>query len=441
MRSVLQVEHLVFLSLVYFFLILGYIFSLGFYSFSSLWISLGVFSLLLSFWFFGLPRDFQIDLEGFKKILSVILVLSIALALFSPKGLYETDNWLKNTQFYLFLIGFFASLTFFLNLGSAVLKNLRFVLLIIIAFLSKIFIIINSPMPKIDVFDILQKGSLGVIHGQNPYAMVFDKIYVDRIPDYFTYLPVSFLLTIPTRIIFGDVRYTFIIAELIFCGVIFFLGKKEARISNILKLLILIFLFHPLGTFVIEESWLDPLTLSLIALFGFLYLSVRNSFWAFLILALAFGVKQNMLLIVPFILKLRRLKFRNLILGFFPVLLIIGIFFFLSPADFIADTIKEPLLRQPRFNGLTLFSFFHSINLKIELIQITLFLPFLFLGLFLVRPLNNLTSFFLAFTIWFLSSLIFFREAFLNHYYFVTSLLILTISFGVYEMSALKKSR
>jgi len=98
MRAPLQIRHFAFLAIVYFFLLLGYIFTLGFYSFSSIWILLGVFGLLIVFYFLGLPKEFESNLDGLEKILSFLIIFSIALALYLPKALYETENLLKKTQ-------------------------------------------------------------------------------------------------------------------------------------------------------------------------------------------------------------------------------------------------------------------------------------------------------------------------------------------------------
>jgi hypothetical protein len=72
---------------------------------------------------------------------------------------------------------------------------------------SYLLVVRGSARPLIDVWAILQGASLGVVHGQNPYDMVFANVPPGQVDNCFNYLPATFLVGVPTRLLFGDVRY------------------------------------------------------------------------------------------------------------------------------------------------------------------------------------------------------------------------------------------
>ena len=65
----------------------------------------------------------------------------------------------------------------------------------------------GSGRPLIDVWPILQGASLGVVHGRNPYEMTFAGVPPGQVDDCFNYLPGTFLMPLPGRLLLGDVRY------------------------------------------------------------------------------------------------------------------------------------------------------------------------------------------------------------------------------------------
>jgi hypothetical protein len=65
----------------------------------------------------------------------------------------------------------------------------------------------GSTRPLIDVWAILQGASLGVLHGQNPYDMIFPNVPRGQVNDAFNYLPATFLVPVPSRLLLGDARY------------------------------------------------------------------------------------------------------------------------------------------------------------------------------------------------------------------------------------------
>ncbi|OGE12189.1 hypothetical protein A3G14_01325 [Candidatus Curtissbacteria bacterium RIFCSPLOWO2_12_FULL_38_9] len=419
-----------FILISYTFLTIGYAFSIGLYDFSSFWIITMVFAVLLVALFIKLPTVF-IDKDDniFIKFSSFLIILSIAITFYLPKEFYELNTILKPLQFYIFLVAFIISLSFLIDINYR-LKKFRFFTLLSVPVISQILIIINTPYPKIDVFDILQNASSAVVQGINPYTITFNQIYENITPDYFTYMPFSFLMNIPARTLLGDVRFTSVVSLLITSFIIYKIGEKQNMKEDSYQNTVLLFMYHPLATLIVGEAWLDPILVALFSLFGYLFLTYKNKYWAYFTLALAFGVKQNMFLILPFLIKLKPFNFQKLILAYIPVIAVILFLLFLSPKDFIADTVKEPILRKTRFDALTFHSFIHNIYPSVQIPKGFFLLPIIFLPILLFKQGKKISSFYLTFAIWFLCSLILFREAFLNQYYFVSSLLILSLSFG-----------
>src|SRR3989344_4107659 len=253
-----------FILISYTFLTIGYAFSIGLNDFSSFWIITMVFAVLLVALFIKLPTVF-ID---------------------------KDDNiFIKFSSFLIILF------------------------------------IINTPYPKIDVFDILQNASSAVVQGINPYTITFNQIYENITPDYFTYMPFSFLMNIPARTLLGDVRFTSVVSLLITSFIIYKIGEKQNMKEDSYQNTVLLFMYHPLATLIVGEAWLDPILVALFSLFGYLFLTYKNKYWAYFTLALAFGVKQNMFLILPFLIKLKPFNFQKLILAYIPVIYFIFLVF------------------------------------------------------------------------------------------------------------------
>jgi hypothetical protein len=72
---------------------------------------------------------------------------------------------------------------------------------------SYLLVVRGSTRPLIDVWAILQGASLGVVHGRNPYDMIFANVPRGQVNDVFNYLPATFLLPVPSRLLLGEVRY------------------------------------------------------------------------------------------------------------------------------------------------------------------------------------------------------------------------------------------
>lgn len=90
-----------------------------------------------------------------------------------------------------------------------------------------LLVIRGSARPLIDVWAILQGAALGVVHGQNPYDLVYAGVPAGQVNDCFNYLPATFLVPVPSRLLFGEVRYAE--AAVLFAGVAALVGWTLRR--------------------------------------------------------------------------------------------------------------------------------------------------------------------------------------------------------------------
>ena len=68
-------------------------------------------------------------------------------------------------------------------------------------------LVVAGAKPVIDVWPILQGAARGLVDGRNPYDMVFAGVPAGQVNDCFNYLPGTFLVPLPGRLLLGDVRY------------------------------------------------------------------------------------------------------------------------------------------------------------------------------------------------------------------------------------------
>lgn len=423
------------IAICYLMLISGYIFSQGFLDYTSLIITCISLIALLTYKAKRVNFSTNKNYNTLNLVLSFILIFSTSLSIYFPKSLYERQNFLRDFQFDIYLLAFFASLFILVKMGKE-LKGVLIAILFFVPILSQTLVIINSPNPKIDVYDILQTSSLEITKLKNPYQLTFGEnyLYPGKPSPYYSYFPLSFIFLIPSRVFFGDVRFTLVFANIIVAAIMYLLLKKT-NFKNTSILVPLIYLYNPLGTLIVEQSWLEPLLICMFALFGYFLIHKKKQLIAFLVASLIVGIKQDMMFLVPFIIRFRKIHFKKIILSFLPVVLIISIFFFLSPKDFLNDTFIEPITRESRLNSLSIPTLLTELTrIDFKLIRI---IPIILLLFLLKKPFIRLSELLTSFIIFFLSYLLFSTNSFLNAYYLASSLLLLNIVLLLHEKPAI----
>lgn len=420
----------VLLLLIYFLVTFGYTFSLGFYYLSG-FILLVLAFLLLAFFYFS-PRLFEnFKVENPQPIFAFGAVLSIALSLVAYGGLYQTKGALFNLSLLLLAFALLISLTYLFQPPafnapalSFLFKN-RFFIFLAIAFLLRLFMLISSPNPAIDVFDILKNGPKALLAGQNPYSVTFNKIYTDAPPDYFAYPPGALIYTIPFSLILNDPRYVFVLAELLTAFLIFSLTRSE--------FLSIFWLFTPRSLFMLEQSWLDSLISSLLLLVFYLWVKLKKETLALVILGSLMTVKQSLILLPLLAFKQIGFKLKHWLIIGVSVSLIILPFLVWNPADFINKTVTKyfEILGQRQAllqHSLTLNSFWlEQFQKDLPNSFLVTAVSILLLAV-LLKQKKGWPQFFLATTLFYFGMFLFSKMAFLNFYYFIGQMVLTTIA-------------
>jgi hypothetical protein len=168
-----------------------------------------------------------------------------------------------------------------------------------------LLVIRGSTRPLIDVWAILQGAALGVVHGQNPYDLVYANVPPGQVNDCFNYLPATFLVPVPTRLLFGDVRYAE--AAVLFAGVaaaLYWTLRRADAVDGRLPtgpVLALLFGLLPGALYDVQQAWNETILAG--ALVGGAVLLAtgrsRSAWWAAACLGLALATKQHIVLLLP----------------------------------------------------------------------------------------------------------------------------------------------
>jgi len=156
----------------------------------------------------------------------------------------------------------------------------------------------GSTRPLIDVWAILQGASLGVVHGQNPYDMVFASVPRGQVNDVFNYLPATFLLPVPSRLLLGDVRYAE--AAMLAAGVgalAWWTLRWPVRPATGPALALLVGVL-PGALYDVQQAWNETILAGALIAAAVL-LAAGRAGWAAVCLALALATKQHIVLLLP----------------------------------------------------------------------------------------------------------------------------------------------
>jgi hypothetical protein len=164
--------------------------------------------------------------------------------------------------------------------------------------------------PVIDVWPILQGASLGVVQGRNPYEMTFPGVPPGQVADCFNYLPGTFLVPLPGRLLLGDVRYAEAavllagVAALVSLAVRSVAGREvraggAARQGAAVAVPIAVLAgVLPGSLYGVQQAWNETVVFGALAGAAVL-VAVRRPWWAAAALAVALCTKQHVVLLLP----------------------------------------------------------------------------------------------------------------------------------------------
>lgn len=158
-------------------------------------------------------------------------------------------------------------------------------------------LVVAGGTPIIDVWVILQQSSLGVVHGLNPYVLHFAGVPRGQTSGCFNYLPATFLLPVPGRLI-GDVRWAE--AAAMFAAVVVLVRRVRGtdrhdphRVALALLLGVL-----PGALYDVQQAWNETLLVAAVVIAAVL-LDAGRTWWAVVPLAIGLATKQHLVLLLP----------------------------------------------------------------------------------------------------------------------------------------------
>lgn len=157
-------------------------------------------------------------------------------------------------------------------------------------------LVIAGSQPLIDVWPILQGAAGGVVDGRNPYEMTFTGVPRGQVDDCFNYLPGTFLVPLPGRLLAGDVRYAE--AVVLLAGVAALVWYAVRSRSATAAALAVLAGALPGSLYDVQQAWNETIVFGSLAAAGVL-VAVRKPWWAAAALAVALCTKQHVVLLLP----------------------------------------------------------------------------------------------------------------------------------------------
>ncbi len=309
----------------------------------------------------------------------------------------------------------------------------HFVALLACALGVRIFMILSSPDPQIDVFFVMQQSAHGILEGKNPYSMTFGPSWYGK--STISYLPAMIYLAVPARVLLGDVRYTYAVSDVLAAVILYAMVKRLKATDKgryIGRCLALLYLFNPMALFILEQSWTDTAVIALVYALWFVWFCMRRSIMASILLGIITITKQYFVLIVPYLLRHKRLTPAQL-----GTAILTGAVLALPLAlwnlhDFIEDAVLYLFRLEPKPESLNLFSFvYHLTGSRLPGAIALLLVP---VGVLLyVRQRTSVSSLTgsCCLVLWCFFFLI--KQASLNYLYGISSFMLLWLACAIVE--------
>ncbi len=304
-----------------------------------------------------------------------------------------------------------------------------FYLILLFYIIVALVTIVNSPHPACDCFVMLKEAPQKLLSGKNPYASVYTQVYANVKPDYFDYLPFSFIYSLPFVFLFGDPRIGIIAATVLTAIILRKLLSQWPK--DMFNLYALTFLFLPRSFYMLEHMYQDTIIFFFFVVFLYA-LQEKKKGLAMTALSLFFSIKQHLFILLPaFLLQknIRRLFLsRKIVLFLLPFSLVI-IFFLIDPFHFLKNTLfffNPATQPAPISASLSFPTFIKALILTKNITLIHLMSALIFVILYLVIIGKRIDLSYKIFLIMF-SFDFFMYNSFYNHYYFIAQFLILTI--------------
>jgi hypothetical protein len=157
-------------------------------------------------------------------------------------------------------------------------------------------LVIAGSKPLIDVWPILQGAARGVVEGRNPYELTYSGVPPGQVDDCFNYLPGTFLVPLPGRLLAGDVRYAE--GAVLLAGVaalVWYAARNRSATATALAVLAGVL---PGSLYDVQQAWNEAIVFGSLAAAAVL-VAVKKPWWAAAALAVALCTKQHVVLLLP----------------------------------------------------------------------------------------------------------------------------------------------
>lgn len=331
------------------------------------------------------------------------------------------------------------ALSFFLKNTPKLFNNFRLPLLINVAVLIRVFAISAAPNPTIDVFYILRDGPKQLLDAKNPYELSYPAPYGVYIPTIiFIYGPLVPFLFLPSSALTNDPRYTLILADLVTAFFIYKITQKLQIEKNLARLLVAIFLFHPLVPFMTEQAWLEPVVTMLFTAAAYFLMTKNSPALSSLFLGAILAVKSVYILpILTYLKNTKASKIQYLITVLVPIA-ISAPFFIANPQLFLERT--QIYVTDPAAIARNLAPTDISLNITAVILKYTKFViptaVVVLLGILaalltiLKKPKTQVEVLLSVFLV-FMTLFMFGPFVFLHYYAFMGNILLLALTFSL----------
>jgi hypothetical protein len=365
--------------------------------------------------------------RSWEPALAIALLLFLGLGLATKPGEFVQGPWYRAVLALVSLVLGGAVWAVFLHrelrpaVGRAV-----FIAGVISGLGLRIWMLQVSPAPVIDVFVEFQESAQHLLAGLNPYTVPVSDVYRGT-QDYgyrllgYAYLPANLYLQTAGYAFTGDFRYACIAAEAVVAFALYQLASP-AQGRRVAMLIVLLFLFHPRGLFVIEQGWTEPFIAGAFALFLWLRARRPESLAAAAAYGYMLSLKQYLVYFVLHLFMIER-RGKALAVAAMTGLLTCVPFLVWDASSFFTYAVKFQLETPFRPDGLTIVSLLHRlfgftagkwlaglVGLAVALYTYRRFLPLGLLGYLFAVTLTTFAIF------------LFGSQAFCNYYYLVSVL-------------------
>ncbi len=214
-----------------------------------------------------------------------------------------------------------------------------------------IAMIVASPAPRIDVWEMYQAVSRGLLHGHNVYTQHWSPNLPGQATIY-AYFPGAAIVLAPFYALAGDIRVGIVLALLI-SAVLIRRATKDPQ-ATVFAILVLL---YPLLTFSVEQSWSEPLSLLLLLLMTWAVKSHKTG-WAIVALAVLLTFQQYDLIFVPVAAAWRDFGVKRTAISVGSAAVFIAPWALAAPSRFIKGTITYNLHYRFAYESLSVFHLF-----------------------------------------------------------------------------------